>query len=386
MYDKILEEDIDKEKQPLAMKVLRWLAVSYRPLSILEISEVCAIPPESELRGATTLSSDRLLTCEDLLKLLPNLVVSVQADCSNEEGPGYSSLAFAHISVQEYLIGSRSANFGIQLRDAHTLVAKECLAYLFISPELESESCLARYASEHWNLHAIATGELDEDSRKNAFLLSASMLAVTLPIDNMKLLEEFLRVTQWLEGPENIEKLISSLRAWSHLTQGGKMRLAILYPKDRTEVMIRCRAHTVSHVYAPSYEAIYCHSPTAITTTTAVTSSTNFSRTYLQPNIMTAKRTTSSYGPPPRPPYSTANSIQLNDRPCRVSGDTFQLLQSLRQASTTVRLIWENSICRDRASTLEQNRVMSTRSMYSHAERVMVPLRVDTNLQPPLHG
>ena len=348
MYDKILQDDIHKDHLPLAMKVLRWLAVSYRPLSIMEISAACTIPPESELRGATTFKHGHFLTHEQLLNLLPNLVISVQAERISGGGPGYTSLAFAHFSVQEYLIGSSSANFGMQLRDAHTLVAKECLAYLFLSREMESEGSLESYASEHWQLHAVATGKLDEETRKNAFLLSASLLSVASSIDKKELPKDFIRVTGWLEDPESTQKLISlisSLREWYQLTRSDTMRLAILYPQHGIEHGIRCRVHTVSHMYAPSYEAIY----------------------------------------PYRDQSALCANILVNDRSFSVTEDTLQLLQTLRQASTVDRLIWLHSICGDGALTPEESQTTSASSkMHMHAERTIVHL--DGRLERELRG
>jgi hypothetical protein len=349
MYGKILQEDIHENHRPLAIKVLRRLAVSYRPLSIMEISEACTIPSRSELRGATTLKQDHHLTHEQLLNLLPNLVVSIQADPSGE-GRGYISLAFAHFSVQEYLMGSQllespSANFRIQLRDAHRFVAKECLAYLFISGEMGSSGCLTRYVSEHWQLHAVATGELDEESRRKAFLLSASILSGDLPTDEKKLPEDFVRVIQWLKDPESTMKLMLHMRARYHLGTGSTMRLIILYPPDGDDSMIRCKDHTVLPVYAPPYEAIHC------------------SRTYHADCVA---------------------KVSWNDTSLLVTKDTFHLLDYLQEDLKAARLIWINVIRSDRAHDSLNDWVAPTSSeMYKRAERVVVNLvRKPENRKP----
>jgi hypothetical protein len=130
-----MQEDIHEDHRPLALKVLRWIAVSYRSLTVEEISEACTIPPESELGKASTLQQNHRLTLDQLPNLLPNLVVLVKHDWSCSERSGSDSLSLAHFSVREYLMGPRlleypSANFRIQPRDAHRLVAKECLAYM----------------------------------------------------------------------------------------------------------------------------------------------------------------------------------------------------------------------------------------------------------------
>ena len=330
MYSKILQEDIHKDHRPLAIRVLRWLALSYRPLSVMEIAEACTIPQEYELKGATTLRQDHRLTHEQLLKLLPHLVVSIQAsiqaDWPFEEERGYISLTFSHFSVKEYLMGSQllespSASFRVQPRDAHSLIAKECLAYIFIAGAMKWRGCLESYANEHWQLHAVTTGEMDEETRRTAFLLSASTLAVA-----EELPEVFVRVTQWLEDPASKRKLISYLKEY-HLTRDG-MRLVILYPQDGSGSTIRCEYHKVSPLYTPSFEAIY--------------------------------------GTQHKFPQAR---IQLNDQSFLVSEETFALLQSLRQTSNTVRLIWLHIFC--------ENQVYDLRSdlrAYRYAERVVVYL------------
>jgi hypothetical protein len=309
MYDKILQEDISESHRPLALKVLRWLAVSYRPLKIEEISEVCTIPPESELGRATMLGQDRL-TVNQLLNLLPNLVVL--GSSSRAEN---ASLALAHFSVREYLTRSQllefpSAHFRIKPREAHRLVAKECLAFLYLSREIKSHVALANYAFEHWQLHAVTTGELDEDTRRNAFFLTASIVSGELSTLKKELPEDFARVTQWLEDPKDIYKLILTLRGWHWLMWESykESRLALLYPQDGDDHMIRCRVHAEPRMYAPSY-AVHM-----------VYASQHQSR--------------------------CTQKISVNDRSVFVTDDTYQALQSLRQDSTTIQLIYLESICR----------------------------------------
>jgi hypothetical protein len=325
MYGKILQEDIHKDHRPLAIKVLRWLAVSYRPLSVMEIAEACTIPQEHELKGATTLRQDHRLTHEQLLKLLANLVVSIQADWPSGEERGYTSLTFSHFSVKEYLMGSQllespSASFRVQPRDAHSLVAKECLAYIFIAGAMKWRGCLESYANEHWQLHAITTGEMDEETRRTAFLLSASTLTVA-----EELPEVFVRATQWLEDPASKRKLISYLKEY-HLTRDGT-RLVILYPQDGSGSTIRCGYHKVSPMYTPSFEVIY-----------------GFQSKLLQVRI------------------------QMNGQWLLVSEEPFDILQSLRQTSNTVRLIYLSLFCRD---VLHDP---GNYGAYRHAERVVVHL------------
>jgi len=336
MYDKILQDDIHEDHRHLALRVLRWLAVSYRPLEIEEILEVCTIPPDSELEGATMLGQDRL-TLQQILNLLPNLVM---LDSSTDN----SSLTFAHFSVREYLAGSQL----LLPRDAHRLVAKDCLAYLYLSRgmKMKMDEKLQQYTNEHWQLHSVATGELDEDTRRNAFFLSASILTGDLATLYEDLPEDFVLTTQWLGDPKRIHGLISVLREFAsrlpdpysgHLPlPPDSLRLAMLYPQTGGDSMIRCSVHLVSLKYAPSYEGIYC-------------------------------------------PCSRSNctqEIRLNDHSLCVPDDVHQVLQALRQGSTDIQLICLDFICTRQDDKWEESlKVFKSHWMYNPPKRMVVYLR-----------
>ena len=217
MYDNIIQEGIHDGHRTLALRVLRWNALPFRPLAIEEISEVCAIPSEFELGTPVALKKDRHLTLDQLLRLLPELVILFNVFWYTETGFEHSSLTFAHFSVLEYLTGSQSmehssASSIIQPREDHCQIAKECLAYLHLSQETKSNGSLREYASEHWQLHSVAIGELDEITRRNAFALSASVLSGSLEALDEELPKDFFYVTRWLGDPKHIQKLILILR------------------------------------------------------------------------------------------------------------------------------------------------------------------------------
>jgi hypothetical protein len=309
MYDKILQEDVHEDHRHLALRVLRWLAVSYGPpLTIEELSEVCTIPPESELGKSGVLGKDRF-TLKQLLNLLPDLVM-----WDSSSRARIKSLELAHFSVREYLTGPQlletpSVHSGVQLRDFHRLVAKECLAYLYLSREMRPKGALKDYAMENWQLHAVTTGKMDDNTRRDAFMLSASIASGDLSTLKQQLPKEFARLTQWLEDPEQIHSLITVLRVssasrsnpflFSFSDTAAVARLAILYPQDGDDPVIRCMVHKVHRRYVPSYEAIYC-----------------------------------SWGRSP-----CTQEISLNGLPFDVPLDGFQTLRNLRQGITTVRLI-----------------------------------------------
>ena len=258
MYDKILQEDIHEDHRHLASRVLRWLAVSIEPLTIEEYSELCTISPDSKLGNATALEHDRL-TPEQLLNLLPNLVTV-------EHREGWNYLTFMHFSVREYIIGPQppqhsSANSKTQCEDVHRLVAKDCLAYLYLLPERELAErefagSLVYYAITNWQLHLVATGEPDERTRKNAFFLSASIQSKSLSALNGELPEEFVQATQWLKDPDRIRRLIPMLERWTRRF-GETDAIAVLHPKAGQDPTIIC---TVLSCFdfedLPSFEAV----------------------------------------------------------------------------------------------------------------------------------
>jgi hypothetical protein len=312
MYDKILQEDIHESHRPLALKVLRWLAVSYRPLEVEEISEACTIPPESELERATMLGRDRL-TPKQLLNLLPNLVV---LDSSK---PAMVYLAFAHFSVREYLTGSQlleftSAYFRIQMKDAHRLVAKECLAYLYLSKidDTWRDAALEGYSRKHWHLHAVTTGELDESTRTKASILLATILSGNEEMLDKNHPKSFIRVTQWLNEPERISLLVSILRHNPYPpSRIDDLKLAILYPQAErchtiTPPAILCNAHRVPLWFVPPFETIV------------------YDKAWSSDSM---------------------RAVSMNGCPLPVSHSALQILRHISQGSATARLLWLEEVC-----------------------------------------
>lgn len=308
LYNKMLQEDIHEDHRHLALRVLRWLAVSYRPLEHTDIYEICTIPTESDLGSATMLERKRHVTIDQLLVLLPDLVrMNYIPEGTYHEPSGEGILTFSHFSVREYLMGSQIldppfAHSSIRLRYVHRLVAKDCLAYLYLLQVMGSNGALERYAYAHWPLHAVTTGELDEETRRNAFFLSASIFADGLATLDTEIPKDLLTVSTWFEEPERNRKLISALRKSPYAldeetrrqaaifsaslsvfadlwcgepkrnreltsirkdlsfsieskSEGEKVRLAMLYPQDpqdKQHSTVTRRVHHVPHTYAPS--------------------------------------------------------------------------------------------------------------------------------------
>jgi hypothetical protein len=173
-----------------------------------------------------------------------------------------------HFSVQEYIVGSQllkvsSTQSRLQLRDVHRFVAKECLAYLYLSRDIGLEHALIKYAIEHWQMHSVVDGDLDERTRRDAFLLSESTLSGEISTLDDEFLKYIAHLAQWPEDRERIRGLISILRAvakseesWQESRKPwvGDLGLVILYPDDPQDPMIRCSIRSVPLELAPLYE------------------------------------------------------------------------------------------------------------------------------------
>jgi hypothetical protein len=155
-YDRILSA-ISKEYSQYAIRILRWLTFSARPLSIEEIAEVVAI----DVNCNPAFNRDEVF--EDPLEALNicSSLVTITADNGNERArPVTQFVRLTHYSVKEYLLSHRiltggSAQYGMQATACHGAMAKGCLKYLlqFHQPESFSEEVfkkfkLARYSAE----------------------------------------------------------------------------------------------------------------------------------------------------------------------------------------------------------------------------------------------
>ncbi|KFY95523.1 hypothetical protein V500_02750 [Pseudogymnoascus sp. VKM F-4518 (FW-2643)] len=175
-YDRILCA-INEEDSEYAVRILRWLAFSSRPLLVEEISEVVAINPDRD----PMFNQDEVL--EDPLEILDicsSLITITTTDNIIEDFPKASKFGYvpsgkvvglAHYSVKEYLVSKRSRpnraeRYSIQDASCNGFLAISCLGYLlqfdkcdlFSYKDVEA-SKLAQYAAEFWTTHALAAGE-----------------------------------------------------------------------------------------------------------------------------------------------------------------------------------------------------------------------------------
>ena len=162
-YDRILCA-IDENDSEYAVRILRWLAFSTRPLLVEEISEVVAIDPERDpafdRQEALEDPLDVLNICSSLVTIAPleqSFLQMKRGSVSTRK-----VVLLAHYSVKEYLISARCRQdlYRMQNPACNEFIAKCCLKYLLqfqssasFTDESIEESKLARYSAEFWATH-----------------------------------------------------------------------------------------------------------------------------------------------------------------------------------------------------------------------------------------
>jgi hypothetical protein len=150
-------ENIPKELEVDAMRLLQFLVYSQRPLKLAEAKEVIATQIEDDSQGFNI--KRRLYRETDVLEYCPGLITIVQA--ANKE------LHLAHFSVKEYL---RENHYN--LTTACISITKTCLTYLTdingCSAKVNHDFPLARYAAEVWTSYAMLAHD-SEDTRRAIF-------------------------------------------------------------------------------------------------------------------------------------------------------------------------------------------------------------------------
>jgi hypothetical protein len=169
-YARILY-NIDEEYSKYAMRILRWLVCSARPLQIEELVDVIAVDTEGDPRFD---ADNRLKEPRDILTICSSLVtISAETTEGSQSKITEMEVRLAHFSVKEYLVSEsiqrgKAARYSIREIHANVSIAEICLAYLlqFDNPDSLTwqtikEYPLARYAAKYWTQHARVAGEND---------------------------------------------------------------------------------------------------------------------------------------------------------------------------------------------------------------------------------
>ena len=173
-YEDPLARIDGEEDRALTKQILQFLAFSFRPLALEEVSTMLQITP-----GMHHLDESKCLTQPtDVLDICGSLL---KYDEKTEK------VALAHHSVKTYLTSSprnSASYFRLEEREAHRALALTCIAYLSFDAFAEKRNMghfildkfpLLGYATEHWGLHMKEVSDPDELLLSNLryFLLSA---------------------------------------------------------------------------------------------------------------------------------------------------------------------------------------------------------------------
>ena len=168
---------IDQSDSEYAIRILRWLVFSERPLLVEELAEVAAIDAK---RIPAFNRQEVLQEPFDVLNICSSLVTVGRANRSQlGKWVGHSQstgevIRLAHSSIKEYLISeqcrlSRATRYSMDNVACNRWIAKNCLEYLlqfqyshFSSVEQIKQYKLARYAAVSWMVHAQAGPECED--------------------------------------------------------------------------------------------------------------------------------------------------------------------------------------------------------------------------------
>ncbi|KAI9656998.1 MAG: hypothetical protein M1829_000355 [Trizodia sp. TS-e1964] len=187
-YERILCTISDNDSE-YAIRILRWLVFSIRPLSMRELAEVVSIDIE---RKPAIDRNEILEDPIDVLDICLSLVSVVMTE-ANDSTEDYDStkesskneshlsatksgiVTLAHYSVKEYLVSTRicqgqAMRYSMQALVCHGYIAECCINYLLqfekdffndfeSSASLREVYALAQYSAEHWIVHTYNSGE-----------------------------------------------------------------------------------------------------------------------------------------------------------------------------------------------------------------------------------
>ena len=166
-YESVIAR-IDEQHVEDAVSILKCMVSSFRPLQLQELAEIIAIDWEDNGNFEPSYRMPDIRAIRSICSGL--LTTASSADATSVE----VELQLAHSSVRDFLVSERRRNtvqspFAFDEWNAHTFLAKACLAYLLnvtkvskSAPKLKEEFPLAEYAALYWVDHyRLASGKID---------------------------------------------------------------------------------------------------------------------------------------------------------------------------------------------------------------------------------
>lgn len=190
-YERILC-NIHTDDAEYALRALRWLAFSDRPLYLDEVAEVMAIDPEREVPfDADEVLEDPL----DVLSICSSLVTITSLTKDQvPHGDRVNStddraVALAHYSVQEYLLSerclcSKASQYALNPAVSNSLIMEGCISCLMhpfrldAPDEQQRKPRLSIYSARYWVSHASSGQETNKSTERIVkFILSHNVYA-----------------------------------------------------------------------------------------------------------------------------------------------------------------------------------------------------------------
>ena len=166
-YESIIAS-IDEQHVEDAVSILKCMVSSFRPMRLQELAEILAIDWEDNGNFEPGYRVPDIWAVQSICSGL--LITASSTDGTSTE----VEVQLAHSSVRDFIMSERRRNtvqspFAFDEWNAHTFLAKSCLAYLLCitkdsksAPKLKKEFPLAEYAAAYWVDHyRLASGKID---------------------------------------------------------------------------------------------------------------------------------------------------------------------------------------------------------------------------------
>ena len=150
IYNQVLDNVKKHDCEP-AQSIFKWLCVSKRPLSQVELARAAGLANPADVMRICTSS------------LLTSSIEEIEVNGQKEDR---EIIRFAHSSVNEYLLSQRlqsstdkAARFYVSSDEAHAYVSSRCLDYLLeqggeVHPKPRLLAIpLLDYAAQYWHIH-----------------------------------------------------------------------------------------------------------------------------------------------------------------------------------------------------------------------------------------
>ncbi|CAE7032713.1 Arp [Pyrenophora teres f. teres] len=171
-YERILAS-ISEEDTEYAIRILRWLAFSERPLSLDELAEVIAIDvardPAFNPNEVLEDPLEALDICSSLVTILTEDLYDEQIieDCIKDPSrPGSKIVILSHYSVKEYLVSKRISR---SQTPQHSMQVEDFPGHRTYGRK--SQYQLARYSARYWASHIHRSEHLSASTNSSALRL-----------------------------------------------------------------------------------------------------------------------------------------------------------------------------------------------------------------------